>query len=67
MAGGYGACSCCRLLLGCIRLYLEPDERVPEANRRQHAPAVLEVSPEQARAEAKRWRRAGYRVAMVAL
>jgi len=30
-------------------------------------PAVLEVSPEQARAEAKRWRRAGYRVAMVAL
>lgn len=68
MPCGYGAGSCWWHVLGCIRLYLEPDERLPEHSRpRAQAPAVVEVDPAQARAEARRWRRAGYRVAMVAL
>ncbi|MFZ9619960.1 MAG: hypothetical protein ACO289_02055 [Prochlorococcaceae cyanobacterium] len=54
-------------MVGCIRLYLEPNPRVPEQHRTQEAPAVVHVMPEEARAEARRWRRAGYVVMMVAL
>lgn len=55
-------------VLGLIRLYLEPDEMLPKHHRLEPpAPAVVEVVPEHARAEAKRWRRSGYRVVMVAL
>jgi len=54
-------------MVGCIRLYLEPNPRVPDQHRTKPAPAVVEVDPERARAEARRWRRAGYVVMMVAL
>lgn len=54
-------------MVGCIRLYLEPNPRVPEQHRVEGVPAVVDVMPEQVRAEARRWRRAGYVVMMVAL
>ena len=54
-------------MLGCVRLYLDPDDRLPLQHRQPDAPAVIEVDPEHARAAARDWRRRGYRVLMVAL
>jgi hypothetical protein len=54
------------LVLGCVRLYLEPDER-----RRRLSPAsfvpVIDCNPEQAKALKGRLERQGYSVIAVPL
>lgn len=54
-------------MLGVVRVYLEPDERLPEAQRPADWPAVVDYWPDEVRTAVKRWKRQGFRVVMVAL
>lgn len=67
MTYGYGRNSCRFDVLGVVRVYLEPDERLPEAQRPESWPAVVDYWPDEVRPAVKQWKRQGFRVVMVAL
>jgi hypothetical protein len=54
-------------MLGVVRVYLEPDDRLPEHQRPPQWPAVVDYWPDEVRAAVRTWKRKGFRVLMVAL
>lgn len=67
MPASYGASSYCWPVIGVVRCYLEPDDRLPEDQRPPDWPTVVEYWPSEVRAAVRSWRRKGFRVLMVAL
>ena len=54
--------SCAAAVLGVVRVYLEPDTRLPEAQRPADWPVMIDYGPDEVRAAIKRWRRKGFTV-----
>jgi hypothetical protein len=54
-------------MCGVVRVYLEPDERLPESQRPLDWPTVVDYWPDEVRAAVKVWKRRGFQVLMVAL
>jgi hypothetical protein len=56
-----------RLVVGVVRLYLEPSEKLPASMRPQSFVPIVDCAPEQARDLKRRLIRAGYTVIAVPL
>jgi len=55
------------LVLGCVRLYLEPSAKLPAHMRPQSYVPIIDCDPEQAKALKGRLQRLGYTVLAVPL
>ena len=58
---------CSRSMVGVVRLYLDPKEELPEPNRPESFPPVIDCLPEYARRTQRKWQRQGFDVIAVPL